>query len=527
MAKTWIESTWPGYALAVERDTYAWDTFTGEAEDKAEAAARAMADDSDIPEPRDDTSKVPVPKRRRATGPTEHGTYLRRRSQGEHVDNFRERAAISRFPMHMFSLVTAFEGSLAEVADKAVVEPGLLGLASDEGAPMFTFARDCDGKGTNLGARMNEAAERLAVSHRLTYGVLPPVSRQGSPRFLLFDTASVRDFWPRNGDPLEWLIVSEEVAVRSGPRSDETTRTEYILYTLDGWQRYTVERDDGDAESMVRLLDEGAWSRRFRHVDGRERLPFGRHSLNLKFHVGYRTARGNIHLYNLFSDIRNLIRVANHPAARGKDLTEDQFLTTLAQRRRGANAFWGDWDYINPDPSNADVGYRIYQNEVTDWYMTSLQQFNEAASGQSKTALQVTEDARGRRAFLSLLTEALDEIENDVRFLASQIVAPDAAPQAWMRSQITRSKDFRAIDPEALAESRTMRLGQWINYGFARKTALVHGAGRTEAEAEAILREDLRARAQDPAALSVADTALATNGQPPQPGRGATTDPVA
>lgn len=488
MAHTWVEQTDAGYDADIARHTYADDAYTGAVRDKAVKAAEAMPDPVAQAEPKDPDAKIEIKTR---TDHGQYGVYLRRRSQGEHPANFRERAALTRYPMHFFGIVAEFVGAIGEVEDEAERSWGVLGDPEEDDTPMAALFDDADGAGTNWPVWWTESAVLLCTVHEHFYAVIPPVANGGLPRLHLIERPRVLRTRYALGQLVE-AIVYEDVDTTQSLRDEATARREYIHYTTEGWTRYVVE--EGEAVPATDPLTgaplAGIWSQPFVSRHGAPRIPLGKAALPLRFPVGYRTAQANVDLYNFFSDVRNLIRVANHPTLKGLGMTQQEFLTTIDERKRGANVMFGDWSYISPDPANAQAGYEIYRQEVGDFYVTALQMYNDAPK--VKTARQTEEDSRARTAFLTTLSNGLDEAENDALHLAAQIVAP-STPSQWAEASVRRKKRFRPIDPDELRQRRSEGIRAWLDMNFTTKTALVEGGGYAEEEADEILAADAAA----------------------------------
>lgn len=450
----WLEQRHPQYGELSIRNTFAEDHFSGNALEKARKYAERLEQF---------TGQAPLPSSKKGgvtdlaswmankTGTTDsRSIYLVRRAQGEAIPNYQERARISRFPRIMSFIVGSMAGSLAQVENKAIREWGPLGDPDDTDGFLAQFLNDIDGRGTNLDSWQSDITGRLQIYDALWLYVEPPANETDKPRFLLWHPNDVVN-WHYSGTNLEWVVVREYVDTRSDPKriygEDETAEENYILYTAEGWERW---RFDGDDDAT--LLEEGRWQQSFVGQDNRPRLPVIHKSLFQTTHSGYELAKDANYLYNLLSDSRNIVRIANHPRLRGAAITPEEFNTTMEQMQQGSNVLMGDWQYISPDASNFERAYKYYVDEVLGVARDAYHRMNDAAAQRTATEMR-QEDQAGRSSYLTLLSRTLDEIENEAFYLLNQIMSPRDA-RLWSETFIERSRDFKPVDPEA--EARTI-----------------------------------------------------------------------
>jgi hypothetical protein len=230
----------------------------------------------------------------------------------------------------------------------------------------------------------------------------------------------------------------------------------WVHYHVEGYDRYEVVEGEGGEREVRHIPEEsGEWD--YTHWDDadatRPTVPIGYIDLPMSSNPGYSMAQESNYLYNLLSDVRNLIRVANHPKLAG-DVTDEQFEYTEVALQRGSNMLQGPWEFIGPPPENAATGYEIYKQEVRDFYVTSHQRYNDAAREVTATEAR-QDDASGRQSYLVLLSGTLDELENRVLFLMAQKQFPTNREQ-WMVNYAMRSTDFKADNSSEFAD-RLMR----------------------------------------------------------------------
>ncbi len=483
MAKElWVDFRHPSYEETRYRRTFARDQYTGNAlhvamKEAEEGAKMTRSTRLDI-------------GRTAKTADGEHfgqrlydslragtlGTYLRKRAQGEADAAFRERASITRFPSHMSALIDSYIGGVFAVESKATRNYGPpLGDPAKPSSTMFSLHRDIDGSGRNWHSAIVSSAADLIIDDVVWYYAERP--DDSTPvRIYTIDPDRVLNWRERDGLVIE-VLIQEDRWENDSLFDEADLVTYYIRYTLDGWERY---REVGEGEKRdVELVGQGNWRFPF-YTDAtmaRRRLPIGRVRLPIGRSVGYQMAEDHNALYNLLSDARWNFRVMNHPRLRGL-VDDDAFIAAMEKLQMGFNALQGDWAYISPDAENAAAAYRMYADEVRQFYITNHQRMNTPNIERSATEI-VYNEAAGRTAFLTLLVGAVDEIENDWLFLASQIEAP-SKPETWSNSRVVRSRDFKPVDIEHLAMTQSNSFAALIGTLPAELAAAVAREGLTD-----------------------------------------------
>ena len=166
--------------------------------------------------------------------------------------------------------------------------------------------------------------------------------------------------------------------------------------------------------------------------------------------------------------------MVNFPRLTG-DVDDAVFDRVQEGLREGANLLQGKWVYISPDSANGMDAYLTYDKETTHFYITNHQRMNSSTIERSATEVQYNQ-AEGRTAFLSVYTSAIDEIHNDWLFLTSQIEAPES-PELWLSSRVERSRDFKPIDIDALAQKQVLSFVSAVNSVDAETAALMATSG--------------------------------------------------
>jgi len=375
------------------------------------------------------------------------GLHLIRRSQGETMEAFRERANVSRYPRHMGRIVTSFVGSLMQSDGKASRQWGdALGSPQEEDTRMSEYYENADGEGTNFKQLLVNVADTLVTSHRQWYLVDPP-SDGGFATVNLIPEQRVVN-WVEAGGRLIDVLVREHRDPRSSIEQEAQAGETFIRYRPEGWTRYREE--DGDPV----IIDEAEWDEPFyRSPDRQERrLPIEYVDLGLGEPVGYNMAQDAQYLYNLLSDLRWALRRTSFSKLAPQDEPLDRSDYELASEAigEGENFLTFPAQYIAPDSAVFEAAYEIYKQETMDFYVTALQSYEDSA--QQKTATEIMQDqSSGRYSFLSVLAQAMDEIENDIYRLIHQVENP-STPGTWTEAEVERSRDFQPINAEKKAQ---------------------------------------------------------------------------
>ena len=488
MSNLWVDNRHPDYDVEAYQRQFARDQFTGDALLVSQIESSRMADPAagagkertlspfmDISgiRGRKRLSEVTVDfdRQDRIRGP-QNGTYLRRRALGESADAFRERAFITRFPAHMSTLIEAYVGGIKAVeseAKRSYGEP--LGDPADTGSIFFRMWHDIDGTGRNWGAATTRMMTNLIVDD--VFWSFTELGSAEHPRTHIIDPQRVVDWHDEDGIPV-WLLLEETRMFRPDMHKKAEMVRMYTEYDVNGWRRWRVVEGDDQKESRSLVLDmQEEWAFPFWSTPDRQRkrIPFTRMRLSdvMGRYVGYQMALDHNMLYNLLSDARWNFRVINHPRLKLREGDEQKFDKALAKIAEGANGLLGDWEFISPDANNGATAYKVFSDEVRQYYVTNHQRMNGSNIERSATEIAYNE-ATGRTSFLSILTDLVDECENDWMFLSSQLMAPER-PEEWLNARVERSRSFRPIDIQSLAQSQSNSLAALGNL-FDAETAL-------------------------------------------------------
>lgn len=520
MADLWVDNRHEAWAAGVLRRRYTRDQYTGRALEVSQYEADKMSNTgSETSDPQGVSafmSEESLPRYTHRMGylskggsyaPRKnggYGSYLIRRSQGESAEAFAERARITRFPSHMPALVESYVGGVAQVEGsgkwKRFDEGSVLGSIEDTTSIAFAMWNDIDGTGRNLLGALNTAKINLIIDD-VFWSFTTKEDRVLPTTTTIIDPDRVVDWHDEDGRPV-WLLLAEDVLERPDMHKPPEVVQYFTEYDVEGWTRWRVNevsRGKKTTRSLEAVASE-AWDYPFWTDSSRQRkrLPFTRAILSdmLGRQVGYQMAQDHNALYNILSDARWNFRVVNFPRLTG-DVENTVFDRVKEGIRQGDNLLQGDWKYISPDSANGTDAYATYSSEVAQFYITNHQRLNSSAIERSATEIMFNQ-AEGRTAFLSVYTSVIDDIHNDWLFLTSQIEAP-ASPDKWLESRVERSRDFKPIDIDGLAQRQVNSFAAAVNSLDAETAAIMAREGISEdvlarlrsVGSDTIVKEDL------------------------------------
>ena len=475
----WVDQRHPQYGDSKRRRTFSRDQYSGNALEVTLKESKAISHERAVVSAIDGDNPAGVRIYDSLASGNKDGTYLKRRSQGEMGAAFAERAVISRFPSHYPALVDSQVGGVFAVESKAFRSyDGPMGNPEDQESPMYHFYRDVDGTGINLESWLISAASKMIVDEWFWYRV-DRVSAEDPIRAYWVDPDTVLNWREQDGVLIE--ILTKEVRYEQESLKDQgVSVTYYRLWTLDGWELYREysKEESSSGEREVVMVDQREYAFPF-YTDAsktRRRLPFGRTRLPLDRYVGYQMAQDHNMLYNLLSDARWNFRVINHPRLAG-NVEDEAWVRSLHTLMEGVNALQGDWKYISPDAENGYTAYKVYAEETRQFYITNHQRMNSSTIERSATEI-LFDEAAGRTAFLRIFASGIDEVENDVYFLAAQWERPEDA-SSWYGTWVKRSSDFKPVDIQGLIKTQADAFAAVANHldtrsaiAFAREGAI-------------------------------------------------------
>lgn len=384
--------------------------------------------------------------------------FLQRKVQAETEEAYLERIATSDPIMLFPTAVDSIVGMIDE--DKTQRDFGQLGDPTDEesrDSVAHKLWNNADNEGTNWIPVLKQAGIKLTVLNRF-WALVDGIKERsyvndneqvltetiGEASIHIIDPQSVVDWFPTN-NPTQ-VLVKESTDMRSDI-TDEVDREKetYVLYTLDGWKRYSevegnyVEISSGEYE----FYEDASKTKKI--------LPIFPMELPMPRKVGYILSIKQNHIYNAKSirdfSVRNMsfafLQVVADP---------NQFQEVMENLKQGFRVLRKDPDaqgehgYKSPSSDYLAEAGEILEKDKKDFMLSAFKSYGDAAK--QVTATEIRQESRsGVEAFLNLLVTTLDEFENHCLFLLEQIYFPNNTAN-WDVSRVKRSTDFTPKDEE-------------------------------------------------------------------------------
>jgi hypothetical protein len=407
--------------------------------------------------------------------------YLIKRAQGESDDAFNERKDLLDYTGVFPHVVDSLAGMLFSAEHKAVrvwdeENGGAMGDPEDHNTIAGKLKRDADGKGTDWETMWKKAAIDLIVMHRKWCLVDGFTEGREIPTIHLLDPQDVTNWRYASDGRLIEVLVKEELDVRGSIQDTPELETQYILYNLEGWQRYTV------TESGVVPVGGDGGSGTYEYVDSGDQpiLPIFTVKLPMRRHVGYNLARKQMVIMNRESSRDQSLRVAEF-AKLVLFADNTMFEKMVEQLKEGSNVLQADpngnaHQYITSNHEPARLGGEILMEKIKNFYITAFKEY--ADSARVKTATEVQQDlASGIGAFLELVAGAVDELENGAFWRVEQSMFAGAR-NMWGRANVRRSSDFMPEDrTERLQLIKNLIFPEGVPIGKTAKLELVKKIG--------------------------------------------------
>ncbi len=470
VAKTWLDIVHPWYRVNADKWQFSFDHYTAEAAD-----------------------------------PSTITTYLIRKAIGEALESYEERVALADYTPHFGALVDSLAGMLfsADSSTKREYGPvdqttkaiGGLGDPNVKDSIMWQLWADADGEGNGYLTIWKQLAVEL-ITFREAWLLLDVVNDE--PVIRMINVLAVTNWVEAGGRPVE-VVVRESVDVRASVKDALDDDEQFIVFGLDGWQRWRkseVTDKNNEQIPVVVTGDDASGSYHYEDRTGRQVLPIFKVRIPLRRNVGYVMARKANAIFNKESERDHLLRVANFPLLNvmGGDLVFDKVKDALHKGSRLLENRPGEapHDFISPGTESAKVATEVLNRKVDEYYRTGFKEYGDTAR-ERVTATEIRQDvSSGVGAFLSLLKTAVDDAENNIfSRLEQQQFSKDR--NAWFIAFVERSEDFLPVDVNQQLESMRQRyfsenavpVGPTALVAVARKIAELDGIHADEEELKA------------------------------------------
>ena len=477
--KSWLEFQHPEYVIRRPKWVIATDVYTG-----------------------DVVTRAKLPR------------YLVQKAQGEHTKAFEERMRIADYTPHFATVIDGLVGMLFAVEEEATRifqdDTGHgLGDPDDPDTIIGRLWQHADPDGNGWLTVFKELASELCTTHvhwQLVYS-------QGARAMLRNISPLAVPNWRYEKGVLSEVLLEETVDARTSIQSRPSDMTrQFMLYRLDGFQRYRMTRDNDRPDIMSAPLavdaatggveGEDFGTYRFVGPTGEPALPIYPVRLALKRDVGYLWARKALAIFNLESVRDAVIRSFGFPKFLIEG-TRAEYETIREDISQGWNLMHvpptaqRPHSFAAPPSDPAKIATDILIRKVDEFYNTAHQAYGDSA--RERTATEARQDvARGAGAFLNLLKTTIDDAENQAAWRVAQIELPKDR-KSWYVARVERSDNFLPADPDigierlqkrVLGTDRAVPVGIIGKVTAALQIANWQGLGADEDE----LTADIKAR---------------------------------
>lgn len=388
--------------------------------------------------------------------------YFPKKTQRETEDAYKERLKLIDPALYYSTAIDSMIGILLSAEEKAErmysVDGQGLGDKKDPTSKAWNLLNNVDGNGGSYMNLPKSAGTKLATK-LCVYGLVDGVVKNkddeviGNSTIKIIDPESVINKIERNGRLIGCRVLEYRDERTSLNDTSELTEC-YTDYTLEGWTRYS--KDD-------KFMDKGKY-KYYATADKNENdliLPIFKTELMLDRPVGYIWAKKCIAIANAESQLDHAHRNVSFQllaiAAKDKELF-DQTIDTL---KNGMSAMWQPLDgknkheFFGPSSEFFEAAEARIQRRIERFFHGMFKDYGDAAREKTATEIRL-ESQTGIESFLTYLSTALDEFENNALFRYSQAELPDQ-PQYWSDARVSRPLDFTPVDVDAIAEKLSER----------------------------------------------------------------------
>ena len=423
----------PEYKQRHDKWQYSWDQYTGEAFSHEDFRLQTLE----------------TGKGRRSEHP-----YLHRKVQAETDEAYIERILTSEPVLLYPTAVDSLNGIGFSKDSETERSWGAFGDVEEVGSIAYNLWQNADGLGTNWSPFMKKVGIKQTVLHRVWGLVEGMVEGKSDPCVKLINPQSVVNWYP-DGNPTE-VLVKEKRDLRGSIKDENGADTDtYILYTLEGWQRYV------DGETGAELIEEGEYQYFTDATRDTPCLPIFYVDIPMPRDLGYLLAMKNNHIFNAKSirdfSVRNMSFAFLQVVA-----DEAQFQVIMENIKKGFRVLRrdpeakGDHGYKSPPSDYLSEAGNILDKNKEDFMESAFRSYGDAA--RQVTATEIRQESRsGVEAFLNLLISSVDEFENKSLFLLEQAYFKDT-PSNWGQAYVKRSTNFQPQDIKEAIDNMAVRV---------------------------------------------------------------------
>ena len=417
---------------------YSWDQYTGEAFSHEDFRVQKL-----------DTRK----------GRQSEHPYLHRKVQAETEEAYIERILTSEPVLLYPTAVDSLNGIGFSKDGETERSWGAFGDVDESGSTAYNLWHNADGLGTNWSPFMKKVGIKQTVLHRV-WGLVEGYvedeegNELSDPCVKVINPQSVQNWYP-DGNPTE-VLVKEKRDLRTSLKDDSGADTDtYILYTLDGWERYV------DGESGPEIIESGEYAYYTDASRDKRCLPIFYVDIPMPRDLGYLLAMKNNHIFNAKSirdfSVRNMSFAFLQVVA-----DQNQFDDIMENIKKGFRILRrdpeakGDHGYKSPPSDYLSEAGNILEKNKEAFMESAFRSYGDAA--RQVTATEIRQESRsGVEAFLNLLISSVDEFENKSLLLLEQAYFKDT-PSNWGQAYVKRSTNFQPQDIKEMVDNMASRV---------------------------------------------------------------------
>lgn len=259
------------------------------------------------------------------------------------------------------------------------------------------------------------------------------------------------------------VLVRESVDTRSSLREKVKQQQQYVLYGIEGWERYRLSRDTGLAiEGATEILIGSApYSEAGRVYVSRSGVPMPpvfQVKSPFRRYIAHQLARHERVVANIESDRDALQRNTSYPKL-VLSAQDELFDKLVKQLKKGSNVLQelpsetgGEHRYISADPSGIEVSTATLEQKRKAFRETAFRLYDAEGRLQQTATAAAMKRSSGLAAALALLAETMAEAESTMLHLLAQ--AYDDRPGAWAETGCTWPTDYSSVDVGSPANAR-------------------------------------------------------------------------
>lgn len=387
------------------------------------------------------TVKNNIPREYRFSDPFKD--YLRRRPK-ENLSNYIDRCYDADYDNHPKRIVKTFVGIISAVENAVFWQPedtstGLRNHSSgDVGGKLES---DADGHGTGWNDKWEYIIHQLLKYDK---GYLVVSGKDDTARLTFIEPKRVLNKrYNEDGDLVELLIYNERVQQNS--LKEQAKRIEeYQLYTVDGVEKYVVQKNE-DGKEQLRELEDEAIEYSFYNTKSKDQKVIPIIEMEMFDDFGFTLTKKSNQIFQKQSETTHRFRMMMETLL-GVDVEDEGFRELKKSLLEGGSVVQGAIGFESPSGEPVKIGLDLVQDMIEDLYTTLFLEYGNSA--RQKSATEIRQDyQKGIVAILNTIQTKMESIQNRTLWLIEQIYYPNK-PSLWGQAYVQRGTDFTPKNEE-------------------------------------------------------------------------------